>query len=306
MFEGASNLAAGVDKAFDFIFYISAFFIIGITGFMVFILFKFARKRHKQPQQFRGSVKLEVLWTLIPTIIALLMFYYGWQGFKPMREVPKGAMEVNAIGRMWEWEFDYGNGKRSKELVLPVNRNVKLNLISEDVNHSLAIPAFRVKEDVVPGYKNYLWFKPTKLGDYDIYCTEYCGLNHSGMLSKAKILDSAAYNQWLAELKVTKVLPSSEGLALMKKNNCLSCHSMSGAKVVGPPLNGIFGKKSLVVTSSGEKEITIDEAYLKRSILSPNDEVVKGFPAVMQSYKGVVSDEDIQKMVDYLKAQDAE
>ena len=302
MFSGASNLADGVDKAFVFIFAVAFLFIIGITVFMIVAVIKFNRKKNKPAQQFSGSVKLEIIWTVIPLILVLIMFYYGWVGFAPMRKPPKDAMQITAIGRMWEWEFDYGNGKLSKELVLPVDKPVKLNLVSEDVNHSLFIPAFRVKEDVVPGYDNFLWFTPTYMGNYDILCTEYCGLLHAAMISKAKVVSEAEYTDWFVNLEATGNIPDPEGLAILKDNGCLACHSLDGAKLVGPSFKGLFGSENIVITDDGEKNVVADEEYIKRAIYDPNFEIVKGYnKGLMQSYEKIISEEDIAKINDYLK-----
>jgi cytochrome c oxidase subunit 2 len=302
LFNEGSNLAGAVDRAFIFIFTIAILFTVAITALMIYILIHFSRKRNKHPQQFSGNTKLEIIWTVIPLIIVLAMFYFGWVGFAPMRQVPADAMQVKVIGRMWKWEFDYGNGKISNELVVPYQRNVKLNLVSVDVNHSLFIPAFRVKEDVIPGYNNYLWFRPVMKGTFDIYCTEYCGLAHSGMLAKAVVLDSLDFKKWLADLKVTGDLPDHPGLAIIKANACLTCHSLDGSKIIGPSFKGLYGRKSTVVTDAGEKEIETTDDYIKRSITDPNAEIVKGFnKGLMQSYKDKISAEDLDKIVDYFK-----
>lgn len=302
MFNGASNLAEGVDRAFAFIFLIAFIFIIGITAFMIYTLIKYNRKKNKPAKQFSGSVKLEVIWTAVPTILVLLMFYYGWVGFAPMRNVPDDAMVINAIGRMWEWEFDYGDGKLSKELVIPVNKPVRLNLISEDVNHSLFIPAFRVKEDVVPGYNNYLWFTPYYIGDYEILCTEYCGLLHSSMTSKTRVVDSTSFASWFAELEATGNIPEAPGLTLLKNTGCLACHSQDGSKLVGPSFKGVFGTEQFVITSGEERTISVDEEYLKLSITDPEADLVKGYAkGLMQSYKNTLTEEEIELMIDYIK-----
>ncbi len=302
LFNEGSNLAGAVDRAFIFIFTIAILFTVAITALMIYILIHFSRKRNKHPQQFSGNTKLEIIWTVIPLIIVLAMFYFGWVGFAPMRQVPADAMQVKVIGRMWRWEFDYGNGKISNELVVPYQRNVKLNLVSVDVNHSLFIPAFRVKEDVIPGYNNFLWFRPVMKGTFDIYCTEYCGLAHSGMLAKAIVLDSLDFKKWLADLKVTGNLPDHPGLAIIKANACLTCHSLDGSKIIGPSFKGLYGRKSTVVTDAGEKEIETTDDYIKRSITDPNAEIVKGFnKGLMQSYKDKISAEDLDKIVDYFK-----
>ncbi len=302
MFSGASNLAAGVDRAFIFIFAVAFIFTIAIVALIIYILFHFSRKKNKNPQQFSGNTKLEIVWTVIPVIIVLIMFYYGWAGFAPMRKVPANAMPIKAIGRMWAWSFDYGNGKVSKDLVVPLNRDVRMDLYSEDVNHSLFIPAFRVKEDVIPGYNNYLWFRPISLGKFDIFCTEYCGLAHSGMTAKVVVIDSLEFDKWLADLKATGDGAANPGLAIIKANACLTCHSLDGTKIIGPSFKGIWGSKRMVVTAQGEKEMEGNEEYIRRSILDPNADVVKGFnKGLMQSYKDILKAEDIDKIVDYFK-----
>jgi cytochrome c oxidase subunit II len=297
-----SNLAGAVDRAFIFIFTISFIFTIGITAMMVYILIHFSRKKVKNPRQFTGSVKLEIVWTVVPLIIVLMMFYFGWVGFAPMRKVPANAMPIKVIGRMWTWDFDYGNGKISKELVVPYNRDIKLNLVSLDVNHGLFIPAFRVKEDVIPGYSNYLWFRPIIKDTFDIFCTEYCGLAHSGMVSKVIVIDSLAFEKWLVDLKVTGDVPDHPGLTIIKANACLTCHSLDGTRIVGPSFKGLYGSKRVVITDQGEKEVEAFDDYIKRSILDPNAEVVKGFnKGLMQSYKEVLKGEDLDKIVDYFR-----
>lgn len=302
LFNQGSNLAEAVDRAFIFIFTISFIFTIGITALMIYILIHFSRKRNKNPQQFSHNTKLEVAWTVIPLIIVLVMFYFGWAGFSPMRKVPADAIPVKVIGRMWTWDFDYGNGKISKELVVPFEKNVRLNLYSADVNHSLFIPAFRVKEDVIPGYNNYLWFRPIRKGTFDIYCTEYCGLAHSAMLAKVVVVDSLEFNKWLADLKVTGNTPEHPGLAVIKANACITCHSLDGSKIIGPSFKGLYGRKSIVTTDAGEKEMEANDEYIKRAIVDPNAEVVKGFnKGLMQPYKDKISAEDLDKIVDYFK-----
>lgn len=302
LFNEGSNLAGAVDRAFIFIFAISFLFLIAITALIIYILIHFSRKKIKNPQQFSGNTTLEIIWTVIPLIIVLLMFYFGWVGFAPMRQVPTDAMPIKVVGRMWQWEFDYGNGKISKDLVVPFQRNVKLNLVSVDVNHSLFIPAFRVKEDVIPGYKNYLWFRPIMKGTFDIYCSEYCGLAHSGMLAKAVVVDSLEFKKWLAELKVTGDILEHPGLAIIKANACITCHSLDGSKIIGPTFKDMYGRKSIVVTDAGEKEIEVTDEYIKRSIYEPNVEIVKGYnKGLMQSYKEKINAEDMAKIIDYFK-----
>lgn len=298
-----SNLAGAVDRAFIFIFSVSFILTIAITALMVYIVVHFSRKKGKKAMQFSGNTKLEIAWTIIPLVIVMIMFYFGVKGFSPMRDVPPGAMPIKAVGRMWAWEFDYGNGKTSKQLVVPYNKDIRLNLFSADVNHSLFIPAFRVKEDVVPGYNNYLWFRPIAKGEFDIFCAEYCGLAHSSMVTKAIVLDSLEFNNWLAGLKVAGELPDHPGLAIIKANGCITCHSLDGARIVGPTFKGLYGSKRTVVTAEEEKEVEANDEYIKRSITDPNIEVLKGFnKGLMQSYATVIKPDDIDIIVDYFKS----
>jgi cytochrome c oxidase subunit 2 len=302
MLREASNLAEGVDNTFILIFTIAAIFIVGITAFMIYTVIHFNRKKGKPARQFSGSVTLEIVWTSIPFVIVMFMFYYGWKGFAPMRKVPADAMQVTAIGRMWEWEFDYGNGMKSKELVLPINKSVKVNLKSEDVNHSLFIPAFRVKEDVIPGYDNYLWFIPTITGEYEILCTEYCGLLHSSMLTKARVLEQADYDKWFTEFKASAVVSEPDGYLLLRNTGCIACHSIDGAKLVGPSFLGLFGKEKKVMSGGTEKTVTADETYILNSIYDPDSEIVSGFnKGLMKSYKDLLTEDQIKIITDYLK-----
>ena len=302
MFTRASNLAEGVDKAFLFIFIIAFIFIIGITVFMIWTVIHFSRKKGKEAKQFRGSMKLEVLWTGIPLILVMLMFWIGWKGFAPMRKVPADAMVVKAIGRMWEWEFVYSDSLRSKELVLPINKPVKLDLVAEDVNHSLFIPAFRVKEDVVPGYDNWLWFTPNYIGNYEILCTEYCGLLHSAMVSQTRIVEQDEYDKWFEELKAASFVPEPDGLKLLRSTGCLACHSLDGSKLVGPSFAGFYGSQRTVTAGGAQKTVTADDAYIKRSIYEPNEEVVEGYARnLMQSYRTLLTEEQIGIITEYLK-----
>lgn len=303
MFTGASNLAEGVDRTFIFIFTIAAIFIIGITVFMIYTVIHYNRKKRKPARQFRGNAKLEAAWIIIPTIIVLIMFYFGWTGFAPMRNVPSDAMVITAIGRMWEWEFDYGDSIKSRDLVVPVGKPVRVNLKSEDVNHSLFIPAFRVKEDVIPGYNNYLWFTPTIVGEYEILCTEYCGLLHSSMLAKARVMEQEDYDLWFTEFKKTARIPEPDGYLLLRNTGCIACHSIDGSKLVGPSFKKLFGTERTVMTASGPKTIRADEKYITTSIYNPDDEIVTGYnKGLMQSYKNTLKEADIQIITDYLKS----
>lgn len=302
MFTGASNMAEGVDNALIFIFSVAFIFIIGITAFMIYTLIRFSRNKGKKAMQFESNVKLEIIWITIPVILVMIMFYYGLKGYLPMKKVPADALQITAIGRMWEWEFDYGNGMKSKQLVIPVNKPVRIGLKSEDVNHSLFIPAFRVKQDVIPGYDNYLWFIPTIIGDYEILCTEYCGLLHSSMLSKARVLEQADYDKWFTEFKATAVVTESDGYLLIRNTGCIACHSLDGTKLVGPSFKNLYGQERIVLSGNNQVSLTADDNYITKSIYDPDSEIVKGYnKGLMKSYKDVLKENDIKVIIDYLK-----
>ncbi len=297
-----SNFAVSVDKVFYFILVINAILFIGLTATIIYFVIKFNRKRHPKAEQIKDNIWLELSWTVIPILIVLSMFYYGTMLYNPMHKPPKDAMKVDVIGRMWEWSFVYANGKQSDKLYLPLNKPVKLNLQSKDVIHSLFIPAFRVKEDVVPGKKdNFIWFIPTQKDTFTIECSAYCGLRHSYMLSKAIILDEKDFNDWLAKTE-TAPAGTMPGLAVIKGNACLSCHTIDGTKLVGPTFKGLYGSDVEVTTNGKPRTVKADDDYIKSSILEPNKDIVKDFNPVMQSFKGVLNDEQIKQITEYLKS----
>ena len=214
MFSNASNFVEGVDLSFAVILGISVFFLVAITAVMIWFVIRYNRKRNPKPGQVKENYKLEVIWTVIPTLLVLVMFYYGWMGYQPMRDFPEDSIEINAVAQMWSWNFEYPNGKISDTLVVPIDKAVTLNLISRDVLHSLYIPAFRIKEDVVPGGKNKMWFIGQELGDYDIFCAEYCGDRHSYMLSKVYVLPEQDYTTWYNDRSASAEHP---GLQVIKR-----------------------------------------------------------------------------------------
>ncbi len=204
-----NEVISKVDSAFIFITAISVLFLLGITVAMVYFMIRYREKRNPQSSEITGNTTLEVLWTVIPLILVLGMFFYGWDGFRTMRDVPPDAYVVKVTGKMWSWSFDYSTGKKSDTILyVPVGKPIKAELISNDVNHSFYLPDFRVKEDVVPGFTNYLWFEATKEGTYDIFCAEYCGMNHSYMLGKLVIMPQDKFNEWVNKVDTVKKIDS--------------------------------------------------------------------------------------------------
>ena len=297
---GASNFVEGVDWVFKLLFGISFFFLFIITATMIYFVVRYSRKRHQKAVQVKDSTALEITWITVPIIIVLFLFYYGYAAFQPMIWVPKNAIQVKVIGMMWQYSFEYPGSKVANELVIPLNLPVNLNLHSEDVIHGFSIPAFRVKEDIVPGKNNYLWFTPTQFGEYNIFCTAYCGVRHSYMGTKVRILIPSEYNAWLNTLKVAEAEP--EGLVILKKNACIGCHSLDGTKLVSVSFKGLYGKTETVTTDGKERKVTVDDEYIVSSIFDPNKDIVLGYSkGVMKPYKGIVKDDDAKKIIEYLK-----
>ena len=331
MIVDTANIPQTVNNVFYFILAISVVLLILITFLMVFFVIKYHRKRNKESKDIEGNTWLEITWTVIPTLLVLGMFYYGWIGYKLIENVPKNAMQINVTGRMWSWLFEYNNGVQSDTLYVPLNQPIKVNLRSQDVIHSFFIPAFRVKHDVVPGNeKGYVWFQPKDLGKYDVLCAEYCGQQHAYMKTKVVVLPDNEFQAWLsakanakpvpdsiatknivqkttAETKIEQVKTDQKkevplGFRLLNDNGCTSCHTTDGTPMVGPSFKGIFGKKQIVITNGKERRITIDDAYFKKSILKPDADIVKGYDPIMPEPDKMFTDDEFKEMIAYIKS----
>ena len=302
MQQGLSNFSDGVDLAFYVIIGISLFFLVAITALMIYFVIKYNRKKHPKSEDVKESVKLELIWIGVPTILVLIMFYYGWIGYRPMRQIPDDAINVKVTAKMWSWTFDYENGKWDSLLYVPVNEPVVLDLVSDDVVHSLFIPAFRIKEDASPGVVNRMWFIANKVGEYNILCAEYCGLKHSDMYSRVIVLSEEDYEAWYNEEKVIDI-NTPPGLEEFQKNGCAACHSSDGSKLVGPSVKDVFGSKRIVIKDDNEVTLTVDADYIKRSLNDPNVEVVKDFNPIMPSYKDKLNEDELNAIIEYFKSQ---
>ncbi|MCP5052306.1 MAG: cytochrome c oxidase subunit II [bacterium] len=278
MFNVGTTTTEAVDNVLVFIIAVSVVLLVLITGLMIYFAIKYNHKRHPEPKATKEPLWLEVLWTVIPTILVLMMFWYGYEGFKLMRDVPEDAMTVKATGRMWDWTFEYENGKRDTELKVPLNKNVKVLIKSIDVLHSFYIPAYRVKEDAVPGLETYLWFRPDELGKVDIFCAEFCGQRHSYMRTHVNVMEEAAFNQWYnaVDKKEGAEIKEDPAIALMEEIGCMDCHTLGATTDEMLTLSNLMGAKRIVLAEGVEKEITIDETYIRRSITDPQAEIVKG------------------------------
>lgn len=188
----------GVDLAFWYILGISVLLLVGITAVMIYFVIRYRRSKHPDPVDIRDNLNLEVVWTVLPTLIALTMFWVGWQSYIGLRDVPEDALEIDVAGQMYSWVFMYPNDKETEnEVVVPLGKAIKFNIESWDVLHSFSVPSFRIKVDAVPGMATYVWFMADKVGEYDIFCTEYCGVAHADMLAKLRIVPEQEYLAWL-------------------------------------------------------------------------------------------------------------
>ena len=286
-----------VDTAFYVIFGISALALLGVTVAMVYFVWRYNRKRQPQPiSQKDQNLWLEVTWTIIPTLLVMVMFWYGWEGYLSLRRIPDNAMPVSASARMWSWLFTYDNGKTSDKLYVPVGQPVRIKLTSEDVLHSFYVPAFRVKRDCVPGMVNYVWFVAEHPGSYDLFCAEYCGVGHSAMITTVEALPAEKFKVWLT----TAATAANSGRDLLQKHGCLGCHSLDGSKSVGPSFQGIAGRQVVVMTDGKQRSFMPNRNYLETSILKPGVDIVVGFPPVMPSFAGKIPAEELVGILDYL------
>lgn len=306
--QNASNFVAGVDLTFMIILGVALFFLVGLTVMMIVFIIRYRRDRHPEPVQNEGSTRLEILWTVIPLGLVLVMFYFGWMGWRPMKNPPEEGLRVKAIARMWNFNFQYENGKVTDSLYVPLGEPVILDLVAMDVLHSLYIPAFRVKEDMVPGQEKVMWFIPGQEGEYDLFCTEYCGLQHSYMYTGVKVMPKEEFDRWLADTTATAavtdttVSAADRGYQVLVRNGCNACHSSDGSRLVGPSYLDSWGTTRTVITEGEERQVEADEEYIRRSIYEPNADVVKGFnEGLMLSYEGMVSEEEIDLIIAYLR-----
>jgi len=307
----ASTFATQADKLFLQIFILSLVFLVFITALMIVFVIKYSKKRHPKAEQIEGHTLLEITWTVVPLLLFLAIFYYGWTSYDYSRRAPRDAMVVKVTGRQWTWSFKYPNGKQTDKLYAVLDRPMKLDVNSVDILHGFYIPAFRLKADAVPGRTNTIWFQPTRLGTYDIQCTVICGVNHSSMLSQVEVVRENEFKAWyfgpegapeptaVAALAPTGHAGEPEALALMRPRGCLGCHSIDGKPMVGPTFRGLYGKQEEVVTKTGLARVTMDDERLRLAILEPSREVVRGYPEQMPVVP--IGDDELNRVVAYIK-----
>jgi cytochrome c oxidase subunit 2 len=298
----ASTVAGQTDLLLLFLVAVSAFFTLLIAGSIVFFMVRYRRRPGvDHAPNAHGSLMLEATWTAIPFAIAMVMFFWGASLYATLRRAPDDALSIHVVGRQWMWKLQHMEGRREiNELHVPVGRPVELTMTSEDVIHSFFVPAFRIKQDVVPGRYTTAWFEATKPGTYHLFCAEYCGTLHSGMIGRVVVMEPAAFERWLAgeEAGAAAVPVAKAGEEIFRVNACGTCHRADGSGQ-GPALEGVFNKT--VTLASGET-VLADEGYLRESILRPQTRIVAGYQPLMPTYQGLISEEDVMRLVAYVKS----
>jgi len=300
-----STLAGSVDDLFMYIMWISVISVMGIFAAMFYICYKYRAKGREANEEALSQVDhsnaLEITWSVIPFFFLISIFVWGFKDYVALRGAPKNSLEIYATAQKWQWTFKYPNGHVDSELHVPKDTNVRVIIKSVDVLHSLFLPEFRAKMDAVPGRYTELWFNSKILGKYPIYCTEYCGKQHSDMLSQVTVYDGDGYAKWLEEAeRLAYVGPPEEvGQRMYKKFGCGACHSTDGTPNTGPSFKGVWGKTETLATGA---TVVVDENYIRHSILEPQADIVQGFPPQMPSFKGQIKDKGIDGLIAYIKS----
>jgi cytochrome c oxidase subunit 2 len=296
--EQASTFAGRVDLLFAFLCAISIFFSVLIAGFLAVFAVQYRRKSaDERPAEVHEPLALELAWTIVPLLIVTVIFFWSAEIFVSMNRAPKQAMDIYVVGKRWMWKVQHISGQREiNELHVPVGVPIRLSLTSEDVIHSFFVPAFRMKKDAVPGRYATAWFQATKPGRYHLFCAEYCGTKHSGMIGWIVVMEPAEFQAWLSG-GASGMSLAAAGQKLFGELACVTCHR-ADSQGRGPNLEGVFGKT--VALASGESVIA-DEGYIRESIVTPSAKVVSGYQPVMPTYQGLVNEEGLLQLIAYIQ-----
>ncbi len=294
--EQASSFAGDVDSLYFFLTAVSAFFTLLIFVAIVYFAIKYRRRPgdEEPPRPILGSLRLEILWSVIPFLFSMIFFFWGARTYFKIARPPANAMEMYVVGKQWMWKIQHPNGTREiNTLHVPLGQPVKLIMSSQDVIHSFYIPAFRVKQDVLPGRYTVLWFEATKVGEFHLFCAEYCGTQHSGMIGKVVVMEPQAYEAWLSGT-VPDEPPAVAGQRLFASLGCLTCHGSQA-----PTMAGLFGSD---VPLENGRTVRADEHYLRRSIMDSTADIVQGYKPIMPSFRGQISEEQLSSLIAYIKS----
>lgn len=297
--EQASSIAADVDALYAFLLIVSAVLTVGIAGAILYLAIKYRRKAVVDRTPVHSHfLAIELSWIIGPFLLTMFMFVWGAKLYFYQSRPPVDAMVINCVGRQWMWKFQHPDGRAEiNDLHVPLNQSVRVNMISDDVIHSLYLPAFRVKQDVLPGRYTSIWFKPTKVGIYHLFCAEYCGAKHSGMRGAVHVMEPSRYQQWLEDR--ADGVPAAGSVRLFDQLRCFACHLGGGEVSRGPSLQNLYGR---TVSLDGGQTVVADENYIRESILRPGAKIVAGFESIMPSFEGQVTEEGILQLIGEIKA----
>jgi cytochrome c oxidase subunit 2 len=296
----ASTIAWQVDALYGFLVLLTVVFCILVFGMVTIFAIKYRRRSDdEQPEQNHGNLALELSWTIIPLFIALFVFLLGADVFFRLQRAPADPLEIYAVGKQWMWKIQHESGKREiNTLHVPKGQPVRVTMTSEDVLHDFFIPAFRVKNDVIPGRYTTLWFEATQLGEFHLFCAEYCGTQHSGMIGKVIVMEPTAYHDWLMGASANDETMVEAGQRQFQELGCETCHKTASSGR-GPSLVGIYGKKEKL--NNGQL-VTVDVDYIRESILHPRAKIVEGYEPIMPIFDGQISEQTVLEMVSYIKS----
>ena len=298
-----STIAGSVDSLYDFIMITSVISFVIIVAGMLYFMLRYRRKSEQDKTAYiEGHTPTEIGVIVVLFVWVMVIFVWGYVDYRKMIHAPSGALEINVIGRQWQWEIEYPNGKKAlNEIRVPKGQPVKLILTSSDVLHSFYIPNFRLKQDAVPGMYTTLWFEATETGRQQVFCAEYCGTAHSKMFAVLIVMEPEEYQNWLEgwspETQAASN-PATRGKELYQSRGCVACHSLDGSAVVGPSFLGVFGTEKILADGS---KVSADENYIRESLMEPQAKLVKGFAPVMPTYKGQLSDEEVNVLLAFIK-----
>ena len=297
--QEASQAAGQVDALFFFLIAVSVFFAVLIFGSIAYFSVRYRRRAGRdRAEPTRTHIGLEIAWTAIPLALTVIMFVWGVKLYFNAYNPPPGAMEVFVVAKQWMWKFQHPEGRREiNELHVPLGQPVKLTMISEDVIHDLFVPAFRVKKDVLPGRYTTVWFQATKTGMYHLFCSQYCGTEHSKMGGWVYVMEPVDYVRWLSGAAANEPLAVA-GARLFQQLGCITCHQPNGSGR-GPSLVGVFGHPVKLTTGAS---VVANEDYIRLMVLTPGIKVVAGYQPIMPTFKGLVSEEQLQQLIAYIKS----
>jgi cytochrome c oxidase subunit 2 len=298
--ESASTFSWKVDALYFYLSGVTLFFALLISAVLIFFVIRYRRRTpYEIPRPIAGSHKLETLWTIIPFVISMTIFGWAAQVYFEQYHPPENAIEIYVVGKQWMWKIQHSTGQREiNALHVPVGRKIKLIMTTEDVIHDFFVPAFRMKADVVPGRYTTQWFEATKPGTYHLFCAEYCGMNHSGMIGSVVVMESREFDNWLSG-NTGSTTPAAAGQQLYQTLGCASCHGANGEGGRGPVLAGAFGKQTKLTTGDS---VLADEAYMRESIVNPQAKLVDGFGPIMPTFQGQVSEDQLVQLISFIKS----